>query len=409
MAGSSAGITSRAPLAALRYRDFRLFASGQFAGASGFWIATLAQGWLVLQLTHSATWLGLISFLGSAPTLLLTPLGGVVADRVAQRRPLIAAAALLIALLLGLLATLTAFSVVAVEHVAAIVLLMGVVYAFDQPARMASVANLVPRQELLGALALYSAAYNATRFVGPAVAGFAAASLGLAATLGLAAMAYASMLAATLALRQPLPSGRVSTLGVMGTLEEGLRYVYHEPRLRVLVLLVATNNLLSQPLLMLMPLFADRVFAVGVAGLGQLLSAVGMGALGGAVTLILLGQTRRASPLVYGALFAMLGCLLLFATTPPFPVALALLFLSGWAGQIYSTSTNTLLQTIAPDQMRGRVASLFTITWGLGPIGALPMGALADLAGAPWAIAAGVSLNALVALAAWRLQPRLDP
>lgn len=407
MGGSAAGVASRAPLATLRHRDLRLFLAGQFSGASGFWIATVALGWLVLQITNSATWVGLVGFLSTAPTLLFTPLGGAVADRV-QRRPLIAGAAFLLALLIAVLALLTGLSLVSVEHVAVAVAFMGLVYAFDQPARNASVPNLVPREEMVGGIALYSAAYNASRFVGPALAGVAAASVGLAWTLALASLAYGGMLAATLALRQPLSTSRAASRSVFGTLVEGLAYVHRDPRLTVLLVLVAVTNVAGWPYLQLMPLFADREFAVGVTGLGVLLAAPGVGALGGAVAMAVSGRLSRPSKTVYIALFGMLATLLIFAATPSLIPAVALLFLAGWMGQIFSTTAQTLLQSIAPDQMRGRVMSLFTMTWGLGPIGALPLGALADVVGVRWAISVGLVANLGVALAVLRLRPRLD-
>ncbi|MGH7659266.1 MAG: MFS transporter, partial [Gemmatimonadales bacterium] len=339
------------PFSALRHRNFRLFLGGQMVSLTGTWLQNVAQGWLVLQLTHSAFMVGLVSTLGTLPILLFTLYGGVVADRVNKRRFILMLQAFMLvdAAVLGLL-TLT--GVVTVPWVMGLALVFGLLSAFEVPTRQAFVIEMAGRADLMNAIALNSSVFNLARIVGPAVAGILIATVGIAACFLLNAFSYLAVITSLLVMRQPPspkpPAGRPRFL-------DGLTYVLGEPWPRTMAILTATFSIFGAAFLPLLPVFADQVLHAGATGYGGLVSAVGVGASAAALIVAAFGHRfrKRTVLLTAGMLF---GVFLIAASfTGNYWIALILLTLAGTAQVMSNVLTNTLLQAGAPDHLRGRV------------------------------------------------------
>jgi MFS family permease len=393
--------------AALRHRNFRLFWTGQTISLVGTWMQTLAQGWLVLKLTDSAFWVGLVSFVGSVPILIASLPAGVYVDRADKRRLVMAAQALLL-IEAALLAVLVATGVVRAWQVAVLAGVVGLVNAVEIPARQSMIVELVGKEDLTNAIALNSSAFNATRVVGPAVAGVIVAKLGLAVCFGLNALSYVAVL---LGLRWIVLPPRVRAAPAGDTFEEfreGLRYVRRDRRVLALILATAAVSALGFPYVVLLPVFARDVLGVGADGLGVMTAAVGLGALASALGLAAFGSRVRRGRLVAWAGPAFGVAVAAFAYTRWFPLTLVVLGVTGFAMVLNNAATNTLLQGLVPDEIRGRVMSIWsTVFVGFSPIGALEAGWLASRIGAPAAVAIGGALSAAVAAAIWWRTPEV--
>jgi len=397
--------TRLSPFAALRHRDFRVFWTGQTISLVGTWMGGLAQGWLVLQLTDSAFWVGLVSFLGAVPILLLSLPAGVYVDRADKRRVVIACQALMLVGAATLFA-LTALEVIAAWHVALIAMFIGALSAVEIPARQSMIVELVGKDDLTNAIALNSSAFNATRIVGPALAGLLIAHVGLATCFLLNALTYLAVLAGLRRLSPTPPRTAPPAGDTVARFAEGTRYVWQERRVRALVLCTALLSLLAFPFVVLLPVFARDVLRIGADGLGLLSAGVGIGALIAALGLAALGPWVRRGRLVAAAGPACGVAVAAFALVRSFGAALCLLVLAGFAMVLNNAATNTLLQGLVPDALRGRVMSIWsTVFVGFAPLGALLSGWLAGWIGAPTAVAAGGALSAVAATWIWRRTP----
>lgn len=377
-----------AALRALRHRNFRLFFCGQLISLIGTWMDPVAESWLIYRLTGSSLLLGTVAFVGQIPIFLLMPIGGIVADRYDRRSILVATQASMMALTL-VLAALTLMHVVQPWHVMVLGALIGVVSAFDIPVRQAFIADTVSREDLVNAIALNSAIFNGARVIGPAIAGVVIAVIGegwcfLANGLSFLAV-IAGLLMMTAAPSRPALQG-----SPMQNIIEGFRFAIHTAPVLVLMLLLGLISLTGTPIVVLMPVFAGQVLHGGARALGVLMGASGLGALCGA---ILLATRKNMSGLERWIVFAcsIFGAsLILFSLSRFFWLSAALLVLLGFSVVLQMGASNTLIQGMVPDHLRGRVLAVCSMMFmGMAPLGSLMAGSVAHAIGAPMTVALG--------------------
>ena len=386
-------------LGALRHRNYRLFLTGQIVSTIGTWMQSVAMPWLALQLTHSALLVGLVLAAQFLPILVAGPLGGLVADRYPKRNVLLTTQAFFMVPSFVLFALSTSghaqYWMVIVAAFAA-----GTVNLFDVPARQAFVIEMVGRQDLMNAIALNSTVFNAAAVIGPSLAGLIIGAVGVRACFLVNSLSY---LAAIMALRlmRDLPSNKSHSqdLPFMTRLAEGASYARHEKVVGMLLIAVAVFSLFAMNRLTLMPLFADEVLHVGAKGFGFLLASMGLGALVGALTLAFfpaLGADPRRQ--LWMAVI-WVAALVEFSISRVFVLSLAAMFVAGYCQISFVAAANNRIQLITPDHLRGRVMSLYAqALMGVGPVGALQAGLLADRLGAPRAMAIGAVIAGAVVL-----------
>ncbi len=389
---------------ALQFRNYRLFFLGQIVSLVGTWMQSVAQSWLVYRLTGSSFLLGLVGFCGQIPVFLMAPVGGMLADRRSRHRIVIATqtSAMILAFIL---AALTLLGHIRVWEIMLLALMLGLVNAFDIPARQAFVVEMVNGQDLINAIALNSSMVNGARMIGPAVAGVTVAAVGEGWCFFANGVSYIAVIAGLLMMRITARPPASQHSGVKSVVE-GFRYVARTGPVRALLLLLGLVSLTGMPYMVLMPIFADSILHRGARGLGMLMAAAGMGALTGT---LLLAAKRGVRGLGRWITYAASGfglALILFSLSRSFGLSLVLLFPAGFAMIIEMASSNTLIQTMIPDALRGRVMAVYSMMFmGMAPFGALTAGAIAQHLGAP----ATVALGGLVCLAggivfgwAWR-------
>lgn len=391
----------RHTLRSLKHRNYRLFYFGQLVSLSGTWMQSLAQAWLLYRLTHSGFLLGLAGALTLLPSLVLAQWGGMLADRFSRQRLFMVAQALAM-LQAFVLAALTLGGVVQPWHILTLALLLGIVQAFELPARHSLVAQLVPRADMANAIALNSSLFHLSRLIGPAIAGVLVAAIGEGWVFLINGVTFVAVLASLTLIRLPQPhEGPGPTAeGLLA----GFTYVRRHVPIRATLFLVASVSLFGSSGIVLLPVFAVKVFGVGADHLGLLMGAIGAGALLGALRLAgrrdMAGLERVVAYAALGTGFA----LALFAATRTIPLALPLLAFVGFCMTSALASSNTFIQLAVPDNLRGRVMSLFTVAMqGMMPIGNLAMGAAADAIGAPLSVGLGGAL--LIAAALWLGRP----
>jgi MFS family permease len=383
----------------MRSPAFRRYWVGAFLSFVGSWIQNVAQSWLVYELTRSEFLLGMVGFASGLPMLFLAPVGGALADRW-NRRNILLITQSLFALSALALAMLTYTGLIRYEYILAIALLNGLVLTVDLPTRQSLVAHLVPRAHLANGIALNAAAFHTARILGPAIGGLLLEWVGAAPCFLVNALSFSAILLALLSLRiQPSTDGRAPT-GILQSLREGVAFVRARRGLMLLWLNVLVLSTFGLSYLVLLPVFAAEVLQVGKTGLGQLYTFAGVGSLAGLLlTARLSGEVPRSWLVILAAngfAWSVIG----FALTTHPLVAKGLLMLAGMFGVMQLVSTNTALQTAAPDYLRGRVVSLHT--WAINapaPFASLLIGKLAQLWGAPTAVAVSTSVCALFAVA----------
>jgi MFS family permease len=394
--------------ASFRHRNYRLFFLGQTISLVGSWMQSVAQGWLVLMLSNSAFILGLAGALSTLPILLFSFWGGVIADHTDKRNLLFVtnSAGLVLALCLGLLVF---YDVVAVWQIMILIFGVGSAMAFDIPGRQAFIVELVGKHDLPNAIALNSSLFNGTRALGPAFAGLLIASVGMANCFFLNSLSYMAPLICLWLMRlshQSTPGSRPRTLEGM---RELLTFIYHQqPALGWLTLIMACNSVFALSYTALMPLIARDTLGSGPEGFGFLMAATGLGAFFGA--LFLATYIRRHPPMYFfwGGSFLMLGALFLFSCTRSYQFALGCLFLAGFGMTITVSTGNSLVQLNVPDSMRGRVMSLFSLTFlGFTPLGNLLYGTLGHYIGPCLTVRLGTGLAALLGLLLFLSHPEL--
>lgn len=370
----------RNSVSALRHKNFRLFVSGQFISLLGFWMQNVGLSWLVYRLTHSSAYLGAVAFSQQIPILLLAlPAGGFV-DRTNRHRVVIVTQTLAL-VQAALLAALTYTGNINVVQIMILGTMIGVISAFDMPARQSFLIQMVTREDLMNAIALNSSMFNAARMIGPALAGFIVAKWGEAFCFLFNAVSYVAVLLALLMMRVPhTPSVSKQTLGK--DLMEGFRYVKKTSPIRVMLQLLGSIGIAGFPFSVLLPVFADQIFMRGASGLGWLMTAVGFGALSGALFLVGRKGITGISRLITVGAFGFSICLMIFSFMTVFWIAFILLCFTGFFMMMLVASTNTAIQSMISDAFRGRVMSFFTVTViGTAPIGSLAAGSVAKLLG----------------------------
>jgi MFS family permease len=376
---------------ALRHRNFRLFISGQIISLVGTWMQNVAQAWLVYRLTHSELLLGTAWFCSQIPVFALGPLGGLASDRYSRHKLVILTqtAAMLQA---AMLAILTLSGRVEVWHVLALALTLGCINAFDMPARQSLIIQMTGKEDLLSAISLNSAIFNAARVVGPGTAGVLVAAVGEGVCFAVNAVSFLAVIGGLAAMRLP-PFTRKVTESPWCHLVDGFRYAWRHSAVRTLLAMMAASTISGMPAVVLMPFFADEVFGRGSQGMGFLLGAMGVGAVVG--TLVLAGRARTdglPTVIFYSAATAGVA-FMAFALSPWFWFSMAIMPVLGYSVMRQMASANTLIQTSIPDHYRGRVMSLYSMTVvGLGPFGSLAAGAMAHAWGARATVMAGGAL-----------------
>jgi MFS family permease len=384
---------------ALRHRNYRLFWASQFISQTGTWMQSLGRGWLVLELSNQPFWLGAVGAAATLPVLLFSLAGGVAADRFPKRRILLCTNSLSVVITLAL-ALLTHLGLVTVWEVMVLAFLLGTVKALEMPVHQSFVIEMVGREDLMNAIALNASTFHTARVLGPAVAGMVVAAAGIAACFYLNALSYLPVILAFLLMRnlggRAAPSGRTAR----EDLGEGLAYVRGERRIQALIALVGVSSLFGFPYLTMMPVFARDIFGVGPGGLGLLLALSGGGSVIGG--LILAAHAARPGrgrvAVLAGFIFA--AALAVFAGSGSLAVAVPALVVAGWGLVTVVALANTLVQSIVPDGLRGRVMSIFSLVLlGMMPPGNLIVGVLASMIGTPAAlVASAAALGAAIFL-----------
>jgi MFS family permease len=393
---------------AMRHPNYRRFWFGQIGSLVGTWMQSVALPWLVLDLGGSPLQLGLVIAFLFGPSMVIAPLGGVLADRLDRRRTLIVANAIAMAQA-SVLFVLAFTGVIEIWHVFALAIVAGTASAIEMPVRQSFVAELVPREDLVNAIALNSTSFNLSRVVGPAVAGLTIAAFGVWANFAINALSYVSVLVG-LALVDP--SGLHATPrpiafpSIRSSLAEGLRYARSTPTVLWPLVLLGGTAALAMNFQTLLPLFTRNALGMDSGGYGAIYAAMGFGSLIGSLALAFTSHRRPLVSLIIsgGAVFLVLAFLLGFVREPLF--AFALVIGIGLASMLMVNTINVTIQNSVPDALRGRVMSLYvTVFAGSAPIGGLFAGAVAQAFGAPFALSLGAALGTgVLALAAWKLR-----
>lgn len=373
---------------ALRHRNFQLFFSGQLISLIGTWMQTVAQSWLVYKLTGSSLQLGEVGFANQIPVFLLAPIGGMVADRVNRHRIVIATqiASMVLALILALL---TLKHWITVPQIFVLSGLLGVVSAFDIPGRQSFLVDMVGREDLMNAIALNSSMFNGARVIGPAVAGLLVARIGEGWCFFANGVSYLAVIAGLLMMKIEC-TRRSTSDSPLADIIEGFQWVSRTAPIRALLLLLGLVSLVGMPYTVLMPIFADRILHGGAKGLGILMGFTGVGALLGALTLALRSGVRGLGRLVALTCAGFGVSLIAFALSRYFWLSALLLIPAGFCIMLQMACSNTLIQSMVPDALRGRVMAVYSMMFmGMAPFGALLGGAIADRVGAPIAVASG--------------------
>ncbi|MDP8921823.1 MAG: MFS transporter [Chloroflexota bacterium] len=399
---------SRLPqaFASLRHRNYRLLWSGTLISSSGDWMDQIALNWLVYQLTNSGVALGLLNFCRLMPILVFTLIGGVVADRV-ERRKLIFATQTVSMLLAFALAILVSTGLVEYWMVLVIAVGRGVTLSFNQPARQSLISDLVPREDLMNAIALNSATMNLTRVIGPAIGGILIATVGVAGAFYVNGASFLAVLCGLALMRFPPPRRRAHS-GLVADLLAGMRYLLGHPRLRTLVLLAVLPMVFGMPYMTMLAVFASDVLHVGGPGLGLLMACSGAGAVLGALFVASLRRTERRDRIMLGGLAGFGLALLAFSSSPWLWLSALTLLAVGACQQLYMSINNSLIQEDVDEQYRGRIMSTLFLNRGAVPLGAMLAGLGADLIGVQVTVGAMAALLVVAAVAAGRvaLQPR---
>jgi MFS family permease len=399
--------SARSTFAALSYPNYRLWFVGQLISLVGTWMQSTAQGYLVFELTKSPAFLGYVGFAAGIPSWLFTLYGGVVADRMARRNLLVITQTGMMILAFGL-ATLTFARLVQPWHILVFAFLLGVANAFDAPARQSFVLEMVSRQDLTNAIALNSTMFNTATAVGPAIGGLMYAALGPAWCFTLNGVSFLAVITALslMRLKPSIPTApRESTLREVAA---GFSYIRKNTIARTLITNMAVVSLFGISFVALMPAWAVQVLGGDATTNGFLQSARGVGAIIGALIIATMSGYRIKGRLVTLGSFAMPLFLLVFAAVRWLPFSLLTLVGIGWGFLVLANASNALLQSQVPDELRGRVMSIYMLSFfGLMPVGALLAGSVAEWIGEPLTVAIGATILLVFAGLVWLRVPKL--
>lgn len=390
----------------LQVSSFRWFLGSTLSGTLGYQMQSVALGWLVYILTGSALYLGIITTTQAVGQTVMSPLAGVIADRVERRNYIIAVRSITVVVAV-VVAGLVLTKRITYPELLVAAAILGVSFGLNGPARQALMAQLVGADLLMNAVSLVSGGMNLTRIAGPAIAGFLIGVIGVGGIYVLLAILYALVIVQLIPVPpQPLARGRGSR-NVLGDFVAGASYSYHHPSVFGLLLLGTVPLFFAMPYIALLPVFAQQVWHAGPQGFGLLAAAPGVGGLVGALVVASLGRYRYKGWLMAGCAVVYGLLLSSFALAPSFVVAVFFLLLSGGASVIYAATVSSLVQTIIPNEMRGRVMSFYQMSFGISGLSALPASALATVIGAPHTVAIFGLLTAAAVLVIVRLRPVL--
>lgn len=384
-------------LSALRHRNYRLYWLGQLTSVLAQNMEGIAQSWLVLELTESPLLLGLTGLTFAIPTIALTLLGGVIADRADRKRVMIVSQVASAANFFAL-ATLILAGWIQLWHVMVAAFLSGCVRAFDRPSRMALLPQMVPKEDIPNAVAVGGTIWQLNRLVGPAVAGMLIYLIGIGPTYYFCCFASLGAIFLWIGIHFDHRPTAASSGGMLQHMMGGLTFIRQNEIYYTFIGMTFFNSVFGMSYLILMPVFARNVLSVGSQGFGFLQSAGGAGALFGVLCAAYLahsgvkGRQTIAGAVIFGVL------LILFALSTSYPLSLLLACALGIASQFYTTTINAILQVNLPDQLRGRVMGIYGLAWELMPVGGMIFGAIAEFAGAPVAVAIGGAFVASMAL-----------
>jgi MFS family permease len=396
-------------LRALRHRNFQLFISGQMISLIGTWMQSVAQSWLVYRITGSSAMLGLVSFAGQIPIFLMAPLAGHAADRMNRHRMVIATQTASMILALAL-AALTLSGRVKVWEIFVLSTLLGIANAFDIPARQSFLVEMVGREDLMNAIALNSSMFNGARIIGPAIAGILVAKIGEGWCFFANGISYIAVIAGLLFMRVNPFQPTAATMSAWHNIREGFRYVGGTVPIRAMVTVLAVVSLAGLPYTVLMPIFADRILHGGAQTLGILMGSTGMGALAGALLMASRTALKGFTVWIPMAAAGFAVSLAVFALSSNLALSCSALFLAGFALMIQVGASNTLIQTMVPDHLRGRAMSVYAMMYiGVGPVGAIIAGFAAETFGARVTILAGAAICAAAAGAFALRLPAIRP
>jgi MFS family permease len=391
----------------LKHRNFQLFLSGQIVSLVGTWMQTVAEAWLIYRLTGSSVLLGVLGLVSQIPIFILSPLAGIVVDRW-PRRPVIIATQVSSLVLAFTLAALTLTGQIRVWEIICLATLLGTVNAFDVPARQSFLIEMVGREDLLNAIALNSSMFNGARVAGPAIAGLLVAWIGEGWCFFLNGVSYFAVIAGLLMMRVGKSRAVHDGVSPIEKLREGLRFARHTKPIRAILLLVALVSFMALPFNVLMPIFADRILGGGPSAYGTLMGAVGLGAMFGALLLAMRQQLRGLGIVLSYAAGGLGISLMIFSASRWYWVSLASLTLAGFAMMTAFTASNTLIQAMVPEQLRGRLMSLYAMMFlGMAPMGSLVAGAMAARIGAPVTVALGGFVSLVGAIVFRRKWPSM--
>ena len=381
-------------LRALRHRNYQLFFVGQLISLIGTWMDQVAESWLVYRLTGSALLLGTVAFAGQIPVFLLAPLGGTIADRFNRRNILVITQSCQMVIALAL-AALTLTHVITVWEIILLAAAGGVVSAFDIPARQAFVVDMVSRQDLINAIALNSSMFNGARVIGPAAAGIVVAAIGEGWCFFANGISFIAVIVCLLIMTIDRPRTDLQGSPLQNVIE-GFKFVGGTGPIRALMLLLGLVSFTAMPYAVLMPVFADKILHGGPKALGILMGCSGVGALCGAVTLAMRKTIKGLGRWIAVACSSFGVALILLSLSRALWLSAILLVPVGFFVMIQMASSNTLIQSMVPDQLRGRVMAVYSMMFmGMAPFGALSAGSIAHNIGAPWTVAIGGIISAV--------------
>lgn len=393
-------------LRSFKHRNFCLFFSGQFVSLLGTWMQSIAQSWLIYRLTGSAALLGVTVFMSQIPIFVLSPLAGVMADKLDRKRLLLLTqgCALVVALVLGLI---TLSGAIQVWHVLVLALFLGLATAFEAPARQAFFPELVEMQDLPNAIALNATMTTLARTLGPAVAGFVVAMIGEGWCFVGNAISYLGVIVGLCLIRVPDKRAGVvefsSSRSVIKPILEGLHYIRGHRAIAALIMITAITSFTGIPFSTFVPIYAGEILKVGATGLGMLMGLAGAGALAGSISLTVNKNTDIMGRLITASCFLFSVALLIFAFSRSYYLSLVLVTLIGFLTVIQYACINTLLQVLTLGQYRGRVISIYyMMNVGSIPIGSIVEGYISKYLGVPLTIALGGLICLLAVVYLWR-------
>lgn len=400
-------INARGTFAALQYPNYRLWFYGQMVSLMGTWMQTTAQGYLVYELTQSPAYLGYVGFAAGLPSWIFMLYGGLIADRMSRRNLLIATQAAMMVLAF-ILAGLTFTGLVQPWHIIVLAFLLGVANAFDAPARISFVTELVDRRHLTNAIALNATMFNTATAVGPAVSGLVYAAVGPTLCFVINGVSYLAVIYALARMRIQHQAHAATRNSALRDIQAGFHYVRSQVVVRTTVMNVLILSLFGLSFITLMPAWAVNVLGGDATTNGYMQSARGVGALAGALVLAAVSGTLAKGRLITWGGFIFPVLLMVFSLMGLLPLSLLLLFGIGFWFIFFINTSNALVQSLVPDDLRGRVMSIYTLTFfGFMPLGSLLAGAAAERIGEPTTVFLGAGVILAFAAVVWWRVPAL--